>query len=103
MRRRHVWFRRLLWLSTILTGAEIALAEFILIGCTEFQLGIWTVDLGSLPPLLDRTRFNGLKDIATTVGLTGVIFAWLLQIIGEKTCGVTTDELFEWECSHYQR
>lgn len=103
LRRRCNWFQRLFCLSYILTRIEIVLAVCIIIGFTKFQLGTWSIDLSILPPLLNRTRFTGLKDIATTVGLTGVLFAWLLQIIGEKTCGITNDALFEWEYPHYQQ
>lgn len=103
LRRRRNWFQRLFCLSYILTRIEIVLAVCIITGFTKFQLGTWSIDLSILPPLLNRTRFTGLKDIATTVGLTGVLFAWLLQIIGEKTCDITTDALFEWEYPHYQR
>ena len=38
-----------------------------------------------------------------TVGLTGVLFAWLLQIIGDQTCGIQMDELFCTEFHGYTR
>lgn len=38
---------------------------------------------------------EGLRNVAMTVGLTGILFAWLLQVIGDKECGVELDKLFQ--------
>ena len=39
-------------------------------------------------------NLDGMKNVAMTVGLTGILFAWLLQVIGDKECGVELEELF---------
>lgn len=42
-------------------------------------------------------RLEGLKNVATTVGATGILFAWLLQVMDTEVCGVRVDELIrEW-------
>lgn len=57
--------------------------------------------MGQLSGNLPDNWFNGLKDVSMTVGLTGVLFAWLLQIIGDQTCGIQMDELFSFEFPGY--
>lgn len=42
----------------------------------------------------DLLSADAIKNIAMTVGLTGVIFTWLLQIIGDQECGLPMDKLF---------
>lgn len=101
LRPRRICFRLLFYLSLVLAVVECILIVCIVDSVTGSQLGLLSVLLSLLDPMLGRIRFTGLKDISTTVGLTGILFAWLLQIIGDKTCGVVADELFRWEYSPY--
>ena len=57
--------------------------------------------IGWISGILPSDFFGGLKDVSMTVGLTGVLFAWLLQIIGDQTCGIQMDELFRFEFPDY--
>lgn len=42
-----------------------------------------------------RISATGIKDVAMTVGLTGVIFTWLLQIMESEECGQPMSRLIE--------
>ena len=42
---------------------------------------------------LGFVNFEGIKNVTMTIGLTGILFAWLLQVIGEKECGIGMDRL----------
>lgn len=86
-----------LTIAEIVTVLLIPLRKFMMLWC-----GSVPVDpIGWLSANLSNGHFGGLKDVAMTVGLTGVLFAWLLQIIGEQTCGIQMDELFRFEFPGY--
>lgn len=86
-----------------LTIVEIVTAFFILLrAIIMFWWKSVSIDpVGWLSGILPAGCFGGLKDVSMTVGLTGVLFAWLLQIIGDQTCGIQMDELFRFEFPGY--
>lgn len=94
VRKLRVGFRISYWASCVFTGLEIVLIVFIAlyyIGVLPEQISSW---LANCANTLVPSGSTGLKDVSMTVGLTGVLFAWLLQIIGDQTCGIQMDELF---------
>lgn len=102
LKPRRKWFQALFWLAVLLTVVECFLVICILLGRVQFSAGsLLYIDLNQAALHLIKIRFESLKDIATTVGLTGILFAWLLQIIGDQTCGIVMDELFQWEYPYY--
>lgn len=88
----------------------LTIAEFVAVFCILLR-GLIMHWCGSVPVdciscllgIVPKNYFEGLKDVAMTVGLTGVLFAWLLQIIGEQTCGIPMDELFHFEFHGYTK
>ncbi len=98
VRRLRTGFRVLFRASCVFTCLEV-LAVAIIAVCQLFEpASQWLVGLADR--LVSRD-FSGWKDVAMTVGLTGVLFAWLLQIIGDQTCGIQMDELFYTEFRFY--
>ena len=101
--KMHTYFQRLYRVSWGLTITEIV--AFFLILLRVAILHCWgpvPIDpVDCLEKILQGVYLPRLKDIAMTVGLTGVLFAWLLQIIGEQTCSIPTDELFQYEFHGY--
>lgn len=99
----HTRFLGLYKISWWLTIVEMVVALLILfrviITCC---CGYVPFDpIGRLSGIIPGNWFSGLKDVSMTVGLTGVLFAWLLQIIGDQTCGIQMDELFNFEFPGY--
>lgn len=101
LKARHDWFQVLFWLAVVLSVVECILAICILFNQSRLDIALLSVNLNQVSTYFKDIRFKSLKDIATTVGLTGILFAWLLQVIGDKTCGIVMDELFQWEYPHY--
>lgn len=101
VRKLHIRFRRLFKASCFFTALEALIAAIIAV-CQLIALfepaSRW---LGNCADILAPCGFAGWKDVAMTVGLTGVLFAWLLQIIGDQTCGIKMDELFRAEFLGY--
>ena len=101
LRKKHVWFQRLVIIAIVLVVIELFLIGCVCFDWTQFKIGPLYINLDQDWTFSDRIRFTGLRDIATTIGITGILFAWLLQVIGDKTCGIVMDELFQWEHPHY--
>lgn len=89
--RRRRFFYALFFLSVIASALAVVAVMCEKIGHAYAAIH-WICLLYKLP--LFGFNLEGLKNVAMTVGLTGILFAWLLQVIGDKECGVELDELF---------
>lgn len=101
VRKLRIGFRLLFWASCFFTALEILTLVLIALcysGAFPERFSLW---LASCAETLVPSGFTGLKDVSMTVGLTGVLFAWLLQIIGDQVCGIQMDELFRTEFHGY--
>lgn len=65
----------------------------------NFLAGAYHWLMRSKPRLVN---LEGIGDVAAAIGLTGALFAWLLQIIDKRECGVSLDKLYDYEFKGYQ-
>lgn len=51
--------------------------------------------------LLNTINYAALGNVATSIGVTGALFSWLLQIIKDEECGIEMSSLFKHSYPNY--
>lgn len=95
-------FRRLFIVFEVLTAAAVLFALLATLCvktnhvCCVLHLICWLCEKP-----VSVLRLEGLKNVAATVGATGIFFVWLLQIMDTEVCGVRVDELIREQFKGY--